>query len=149
MQLHVYDKRKKGRKKDVYIYSYFKKGWWRFCCMLHLAYQARNALWAMWMESAKGHNNYGLWEFSQTLSSQYGAGIFSSVCACWHYLSMIHNTFRAWYTRCNKTFTNIFWNSCIQRCAVDTGVCRVYIKMWSVKRSDSESEGSRFEARSR
>jgi len=44
---------------------------------------------------------YWLWEFSQTLSSQYGAGIFSSVCACWHYLYMIHNTFRAWYARCN------------------------------------------------
>ena len=43
---------------------------------------------------------YGLLEFSQILSSQYGASIFSSVCACWHYLCMIHNTFRALYARC-------------------------------------------------
>jgi len=60
---------------------------------------------------------YGrLWEFSQTLSSQYGVGIFSSVFACRHCWHMIHNTFRAWYARCNKTGTNLFWNSCIYTC---------------------------------
>jgi len=55
--------------------------------ILHLVYQARNALWAMWMESAKGHNNMDSGNFPKLcLRNMDGASIFSSVCACWHYL---------------------------------------------------------------
>jgi len=64
---------------------------------------------------------YGLWEFSQTLSSQYGASIFSSslyvhadIIYKW---STIHFGLGMQDARCNKTFTNLFWNSSWFGCA--------------------------------
>ena len=99
------------------IYSYFKKGWWRFCCMLH-TYQARNALWAMWKESTKGHNNVDSANFPKLCLCNMEPSYFLLYVACWHYLFMIQ-----WYisglvckmqdARCNKTLTNLFSNSCI------------------------------------
>jgi len=57
---------------------------------------------------------YELWEFSQTLSSQYGASIFSSVHADTIYIwSTMHFGLGMQDARCKKTFTNLFWNSCI------------------------------------
>jgi len=78
---------------------------------------------------------YGLWEFSQTLSSQYGAGMFSSVYACWHYLYMIHNTFRAWYATCNKTFTNLF------EIAVYTPIPKIAVPAESNKQQADDCKG--------
>jgi len=99
----------------IYIHLFQKrlvKVLFHLASLLHVAYQARNALWAKCMESAKGHNNMDSGNFPKLYLRNMERHIFFCMCMLTlftydpQYISGL--VCKMQDARCNKTGTNLF-----------------------------------------